>query len=167
VNQTKTLVTIAFLGALTALFQSAGGFLPGAGYLISPLSTAPVAMAALISFSSGLTTYALSIVLLFLIQPSELIVFPFTTGLLGLALGFSSARSQNRILVVLFSSFALWAGIALALYAFRFPLLGPLGTKSLDIASATYIFLFCLLYSAIWTEITFRLTARLRKSVYG
>lgn len=28
-NQTKTLVTIAFLSALTALFQSAGGFFPG------------------------------------------------------------------------------------------------------------------------------------------
>ncbi|QMV44784.1 YybS family protein [Cohnella cholangitidis] len=166
-NQTKTLVTIAFLGALTAIFQSAGGFLPGAGYLLSSLSTAPVAMAALLSLSSGLTTYALSIVLLFLIQPSELIVFPFTTGLLGLALGFSSARSKNRIQVVLFSSLALWAGIALVLYAFRFPLLGPLGTLSFNIASATYIFLFSLIYSAIWTEITFRLTAKLRKSVHG
>jgi len=166
-NQTKTLVTIAFLGALTALFQSAGGFLPGPGYLLSMLSTAPVVMAALISLRSGLTAYVLSIVLLLLIQPSELIVFPFTTGLLGLALGFSIARSKNRIQVVLVSALALWAGIALVLYAFRFPLLGPSVAQSFDIATATYIFLFSLLYSAIWTDISLRLLARLRKSVHN
>ncbi|MBU7320215.1 YybS family protein [Paenibacillus oleatilyticus] len=166
-NQTKTLVTIAFLGALTALFQSAGGFFPGPGYLLSLLSTAPVVLAALISFRSGLTAYALSIVLLLLIQPSELIVFPFTTGLLGLALGFSIARSKNRIQVVLFSALALWTGIALVLYALHFPLLGPSVALSFDIATATYIFLFSLLYSAIWTEISLRLLARLRKSVHG
>lgn len=166
-NPTKSLVTIAFLGALTALFQSAGGFLPGPGYLLSPLSTAPVVLAALLSLRSGFTAYALSIVLLLLIQPSELIVFSFTTGLLGLALGFSIARSKNRIQVVLVSALALWAGIALVLYAFRFPLLGPSVAMSFDIATAMYIFLFSLLYSAIWTEISLRLLARLRKSVHG
>ena len=160
-NQTKTLVTIAFLSAIAALFQSAGGFIPGAGYLISPLSTAPVALAALVSIRSGLTVYALSIVLLLLIQPSELIVFPFTTGVLGLALGFSNARSPNRIRSVLLSALALWAGISLVLYAFRFPLIGPY--LSLDLASAAYLVLFCLLYSAIWTEITLRFITKLKK----
>jgi len=161
-NQTKSLVTIAFLSALTALFQSAGGFLPGPGYLFSPLSTAPIVLAALISMRSGLTAYALSILLLLLIQPSELIVFPFTTGLLGLALGFSVARSKNRLQVVLISAIALWIGITLVLYAFRFPLLGPSVALRFDIATAEYIFLFSLLYSAIWTEISLRLFARLR-----
>ena len=101
-NQTKSIVTIAFLSAVTALFQSAGGFLPGFGYLISPLSTAPMVLATLISFRSGLTAYVLSNLLLLFIQPSELIIFPFTTGLLGIALGFFIASSKNRIQVVLF-----------------------------------------------------------------
>lgn len=143
------------------LIPVGGRLFTGAGYLISPLSTAPVALAALISIRSGFTTYALSIALLLLIQPSELIVFPFTTGLLGLALGFSITRFHNRIQFVLFSALALWVGILLVLFAFRFPLLGPL--LSLDIASAAYLFLFCLLYSGIWTEITLRLIAKLRK----
>lgn len=95
VNQTQSLVTIASLSALTALFQSAGGFLPGVGYLISPLSTAPLVLVALISFRSGITAYTLTSLLLLLIQPSELTVFPFTTGLLGMTLGFSIARSKN------------------------------------------------------------------------
>jgi hypothetical protein len=164
-NQTKSIVTIAFLCAVTALFQSAGGFLPGLGYLISPLATAPIVLAALISIRSGLTAYALSSLLLLLIQPSELIIFPFTTGLLGLALGVSIARSRNRIQVVLFSATALWAGITLVLYAFRFPLLGPSVAMSFRIDTSVYIYFFSLFYSGIWTEISLRLLERLRKSV--
>lgn len=161
-NQTQTYVTIAFLGALTALFQSAGGFLPGPGYLISPLATAPMVLATLISLRSGLTAYVLSNLLLLLIQPSELIIFPFTTGLLGLALGIFIARSRNRIQVILFSAIALWAGITLVLYAFRFPLLGPSVAMSFRIDTTVYVLLFCILYSGMWTEFSLRLLARLR-----
>ncbi|SMF92247.1 hypothetical protein SAMN05661091_5743 [Paenibacillus uliginis N3/975] len=166
-NQTKTLITIAFFGAITALFQSAGGFLPGPGYLISPFSTAPIVLSTLISLRSGLTAYALSILLLLLIQPSELIVFPFTTGLLGLALGFSITHFKNRIQVVLFSSVALWVGIALVVYAFRFPLLGPSVRINFQIDISVYVFLFSLIYSGIWTEISLRLLARLNKAKEG
>lgn len=166
-NQTKTLVTLAFLGALTALFQSAGGFLPGPGYLISPFSTAPIVLSTLISLRSGFTAYALSILLLLLIQPSELIVFPFTTGLLGLALGFSLMHFKNRMQSVLFSSVTLWVGIALVVYAFRFPLLGPSVPISFQIDISVYVFLFSLLYCGIWMEMILRLLARLNKAVQG
>lgn len=164
-NQTKTLITIAFFGAIAALFQSAGGFLPGPGYLISPFSTAPIVLSTLISLRSGLTAYALSILLLLLIQPSELIIFPFTTGLLGLALGFSITHFKNRIQVLLFSSVVLWVGIALVVYALRFPLLGPSIPMNFQIDISMYVFLFCSLYSVIWTEISLRLLARLKKAV--
>jgi len=164
-NQTKTLITITFFGALTALFQSAGGFLPGPGYLISPFATAPIVLSTLISLRSGLTAFALSCLLLLLIQPSELIVFPFTTGLLGLALGFSITHFKNRIQVVLFSSVALWAGIALVVYALRFPLLGPSVPNNFRIDISVYVFLFSLLYSGIWTEISLRLLSRLKKAM--
>jgi hypothetical protein len=156
-NQTKSIVTIAFLSAVTALFQSAGGFLPGFGYLISPLSTAPMVLATLISFRSGLTAYVLSNLLLLFIQPSELIIFPFTTGLLGIALGFFIASSKNRIQVVLFSTISLWTGISLVLYAFRFPLLGPSVAMNFRIDTTVYVFLFSLVYCVIWTEISLRL----------
>ncbi|WP_144028108.1 hypothetical protein [Paenibacillus sp. 32352] len=87
--------------------------------------------------------------------------------MLGLVLGFSIARSKNRIQAVSLSALALWAGIALLLYAIRFPLLGPSVATSFDITTAIYILLFCLLYSAIWTELSLRLLARLSKSVHG
>lgn len=161
-NHTITLVIIALLSTLTTLFQLAGGLIPGPGYLISPLSTAPIVVATLISLRSGAIAYALTIMLLLLIQPSELFVFPFTTGPLGLALGFGIVHFQNRIQVVLFSTVALWAGIALVLYGFRFRLLGPSVTETFHVDMIMYIFLFCLLYSGIWTEIILRLLARLR-----
>jgi hypothetical protein len=166
-NQTKSAVIIAFLGAVTALLQSAGGFLPGPGYLISPLSTAPIVLATLISIRSGLTAYVLSSLLLLLIQPSELFVFPFTTGLLGLALGTFIASSKNRIQVVLFSATVLWAGVILVLYILRFPLLGPPVSMSLRIDTIVYLFLFSLLYSGVWMEICLRLLTRLGKSMQG
>jgi hypothetical protein len=166
-NQTKTLVTVSFLGVVAALFQSAGGFLPGPGYLISPLSTAPIALATLLSFRSGLMAYALSSLLLLLIQPSELIVFPFTTGLLGMALGTPMAHSKNRMQVVFFSAAALWAGIAVVLYVLRFPLFGsPLG-MIFRMDTTLYVFIFCLLYSGLWTEICLLLLAKLNKSAQG
>ncbi|WP_460321349.1 hypothetical protein [Paenibacillus sp. YSY-4.3] len=164
-NQTKTRIIIAFFSALTALLQSAGGFLPGPGYLISPFSTAPIVLSTLISLRSGLTAHALSCLLLLLIQPSELIVFPFTTGLLGLALGFGITHLKNRIQVILFSSVALWMGIALVVYAFRFPILGPTVPINFQIDISVYVILFCLLYSGIWAEISLRLLARLKKAV--
>lgn len=164
-TQTKTLIIIAFFSVLTALLQSAGGFLPGPGYLISPFSTAPIVLSTLISLRSGLTAHALSCLLLLLIQPSELIVFPFTTGWLGLALGFGMTHLKNRIQVILFSSVALWMGIALVVYVFRFPILGPTVPINFQVDISVYVFLFSLLYSSIWTEISLRLLARLKKAV--
>ncbi|USG65055.1 hypothetical protein NDK47_23505 [Brevibacillus ruminantium] len=62
-NQTITLVTVALLSTLATLFQLAGGFMPGPGYLISPLSTAPIVVATLISLRSGAIAYALVIII--------------------------------------------------------------------------------------------------------
>ncbi len=166
-NHTITLVTIALLSTLATLFQLAGGLMPGPGYLISPLATAPVVVATLISLRSGAAAYALTIMLLLLIQPTELIVFSFTTGPLGLALGFSLAHFKNRMQAVLFSTVVLWAGIALVLYGLRFRLLGPSVTETFHVDMIMYIFLFCLLYSGIWTEISLRLLARLGRYVRG
>ncbi|MET3292498.1 UNVERIFIED_CONTAM: membrane-associated HD superfamily phosphohydrolase [Brevibacillus sp. OAP136] len=166
-NQTMTLVIIALLSTFAALFQLAGGFMPGPGYLISPLSTAPIVVVTLLSLRSGVTAYVLAIMLILLIQPSELTVFPFTTGVLGLALGFGIVHFKSRIQIVLFSAVALWAGIAMVLYGLHFPLLGPLVADTFHIDMIMYIFLFCLFYSGIWTEISLRLLRILRTHVNG
>lgn len=59
------------------------------------------------------------------------------------------------------------AGISLVLFAFRFPLLGPSVAMNLRIDTTVYVFLFSLLYSGMWTEISLRLLARLIKYTQG
>ncbi|MEF3306779.1 hypothetical protein [Paenibacillus sp. GYB003] len=164
-DQTKRLVTVALLGALAALLQSAGGLLPGPGFLISPFATAPMVLATVMSIRSGLSSYMLAIVLLLIIQPGELIVFPFTTGLLGLALGYGILRFGNRAKVVTFAALALAAGIALLVYGLRFPILGPSVSTNFRISVIVYIVLFSWIYSAIWLEASLRLLSKLKRAI--
>ncbi|MBA9027457.1 hypothetical protein [Peribacillus huizhouensis] len=88
-SKTKRLVLSSLFACLAALFQSAGGFFPGIGYFISPLATAPILFCSMLSIPLGSISYFLTIGLLLILQPSELIIFPFTTGLLGIATGAS------------------------------------------------------------------------------
>ncbi|TMV48589.1 hypothetical protein FE783_16130 [Paenibacillus mesophilus] len=164
-HQTKQLVTVALLGALSALLQSAGGLLPGPGYLISPFATAPIVLATAMSIRSGLSSFMLALVLLLIIQPSELIVFPFTTGLLGLAIGYGILRFGNRVKVITFAALVLAAGIVLLIYGFRFPILGPSGVMDFRISTFVYVVLFSWIYSAIWLEVSLRLLSRIKKAI--
>lgn len=150
---TRKMITVAFLASLSAIFQSMGGLLPGIGYLISPLATAPIMLSTVLSVSSGLTAYALAMLLLLFIQPSELIVFPFTTGLLGLGIGGSLLYWKIRLSAVIAGAFSLWAGILLLLYVFRFPVLGP-AVSSFKLSTITMIYVFSLFYSWLWVEIS-------------
>ncbi|GLB61843.1 hypothetical protein NCCP133_39720 [Cytobacillus sp. NCCP-133] len=74
---------------MAAILQAAGGYFPGIGYFFSPLATAPVLLCSMFSIPFGAMSYFLTMMLLFILQPTELIVFPFTTGLLGLGIGAS------------------------------------------------------------------------------
>ncbi len=152
----------ALLACLAALLQSAGGLLPGIGYLVSPFATLPVGLAALSSLKSGVFTYVIAAGLLVLLQPAELFIFPFTTGLLGLALGYALSRSLRRISTVLAGGTALFSGIMLLLTVIRFPLFGT------DTAASVPLFLglgvFSFLYAWLWAEIILLFHVRLPSS---
>ncbi|WP_098747878.1 hypothetical protein [Paenibacillus sp. EZ-K15] len=162
---TRKMITVAFLAALSAIFQSMGGLLPGIGYLISPLATAPIVLCTILSVGSGLTAYSLTIVLLFFIQPSELIVFPFTTGLLGLGIGGSLLYLKIRLPAVVAGSFSLWAGILLLLYVFRFPVLGPAVSSSFSLSTIAIVYVFSLFYSWLWVEISRYFIKKISKGI--
>ncbi|MFB6730659.1 hypothetical protein ACIG6B_11700 [Bacillus mobilis] len=153
VTPAKRLVITALLGSLAAIFQSAGNLIPGIGLFISPFATLPIFLAICYSIREGILSYILTILLLFIIEPSELIVFPFTTGLLGIALGVSFIQFKRRILVVSFSTICLLIGIMVVLDVFRFPVLGPAVHTTMDIKIILSIFimsfLYCWLYAAL------------------
>lgn len=149
-NYVLLLIMSALLAALAAILQSAGGLLPGVGYIVSPLATLPVAVAALLSLSSGISTYIVTIGLLVLLQPGELFIFPFTTGLLGLAVGLSLRLFKRRSAAVIIGGSALFLGILFLVLLLQFPLFGP------ETATSTGLLLICfvfsVVYSWIWTE---------------
>ena len=98
---TKKLTTIARLTTLSAILQSAGGFIPVAGLFISPFATAPVIISTALSGKYGFLGYLLTIFLLVLIQPSEVLIFTFTTGLLGISIGLAFHVWKRRLCLII------------------------------------------------------------------
>ncbi|WKB36003.1 hypothetical protein QS257_01435 [Terrilactibacillus sp. S3-3] len=145
---------MSFLASMAAIFQSAGGLLPGIGYLISPLSTAPIIFCTILSIRYGLMGYILAIAVLLIMLPSEIIVFPFTTGLLGLGIGGAFMLLKKRIYIIFTASLFLFAGITILLYGIRFPVLGPTASSSFHLFTLVLIYLFSVLYSWLWVEIS-------------
>ncbi|MDF2084628.1 MULTISPECIES: hypothetical protein [Bacillus] len=152
-NIATKLVITALLSTFATMFQSAGGFMPGIGYLISFLATLPIFLATCFSIRQGILSYTLTIFLLFIIQPSELIIFPFTTGLLGIAIGVAFLQLKRRIVVVSFSSICLLTGIMVILYVFRFPVLGPTVDTTMDSKVIAIICILSFLYCWIFAEL--------------
>mgnify|MGYP001023977270 CR=1 FL=1 len=150
---TKKLVISAILTLLSAIFQSAGGFLPGVGFLISPFATLPIILATIISLKHGLVSYLLTIFLLFLLEPSELFIFPFTTGLLGLGIGWGLSMFRQRKVIILLNGILLSIGIFFPLYILGFPVLGPITPSIPNAGFVLGLMGFSILYSWLWLEI--------------
>lgn len=162
-SNTKLITLTAQLCALAVIFQSAGGLLPFIGYLISPLATAPVALSMVCSARAGLMTYISTMLLLFIIQPGELIIFTFTTGILGLAIGHGFILLNRRISVVLVASVSLFLGINILLFLLKFPIFGPLVSTSFNLINVIAVFIFSFLYSWLWTEFSVILFCSFKK----
>lgn len=153
----KKIVLISILSSIGAIFQSAGGFLPGVGYFISPLATAPIMLCTIFSVPLGFASYVLTVLLLVILQPAELIIFPFTTGLLGLFIGISFNLFQRKLSHILNGAAGLVIGICILLYGINFPVLGPAFFRPFNIAMISLIFIFSVFYSWIWVVLCTRL----------
>ncbi|MED3964362.1 hypothetical protein [Niallia taxi] len=161
-TKTKKLILGSIFACFAAIFQSAGGFFPGIGYLLSPLATAPILLYVMLSVPFGAMVFFQAIILLFILQPTELIVFPFTTGLLGLGIGLSFYLFKSRLSIIAAGAFSLTLGISILLYILRFPILGPAFSNSFSLLTIGIIFIFSFLYSWLWVEIALLIFKRLR-----
>ncbi len=146
---TTKLILTAILSTFAAILQSAGGYMPGIGFFLSAMTTLPIFLITFLSVRHGFLSYLVTILLLLLIQPNELIIFPFTTGILGLALGFSIYRLKTRFWVIILGGAALFMGIISVLFVFRFPLLGPGVDTSFHLFSLILVALFSITYAWI------------------
>jgi hypothetical protein len=150
---TTRLVLGALLGSIAVIFQSAGIF-TGIGYILSMMTTGPIVLATLLSVRIGFMTYLVTILLLALFQPSELLVFPFTTGLLGISLGIGLKHFERTFFIIPFSAICLTSGICIILYGLNFPILGPSVSSQISWFVILGVLAFSLLYSWIWLKVS-------------
>ncbi|WP_236887479.1 hypothetical protein [Clostridium argentinense] len=142
------------LTAVAVLFQSAPVFLPVIGLALSPLSTLPIAIAAVSNISLGFTVFFSSALILAIVSAQETIILLFTTGLLGIVIGTLLYR-KGIIISILFSSIILSLGIIFLTYIVGIPAFVDL-TSSLSTPLTFLIFFsFSLIYASIW-NICFR-----------
>ena len=142
------------LTTVAVLFQSAPIFLPTIGLALSPLSTLPIAIAAVSNISLGFTVFFSSALILAIVSAQETIILLFTTGLLGIVIGTLLYR-KGIIISILFSSITLSLGMIFLTYIVGISAFVDL-TSSLSIALTFLIFfLFSLVYASIW-NICFR-----------
>ncbi|PEL07636.1 hypothetical protein [Bacillus sp. AFS017336] len=154
-KQSKTMkfILVAIFACIAAFFQAAGGFLPVVGLFLSPLATAPILICSMFSITNGLKSYFLTIMLLLILQPTELIIFPFTTGLLGIGIGTSFYFFKKRLSIILAGAILLVLGIMNLLFIFHFPVLGPAFSDSFSTLTVLIIFIFSFFYCWLWVEI--------------
>lgn len=153
-SKAKRLVLGALFSSIAAILQAVGGVLPGVGFLISPLATAPILYCSLFSIPLGFISYLLTNLLLLILQPSELFVFSFTTGLLGLGTGIAFSIFKKRLSIIASGAALLTLGITCLLFIFHFPVLGPAPIDSFSFLTTSGIFLFAFIYNWIWVEAT-------------
>src|SRR5699024_4658034 len=139
-NTTKKLVSVSLLATIATLLQSAGGYVPLFGFFISPFTTLPMVLATLISFRYGIFSYGLTILLLLIIEPTELFIFPFTTGILGLGLGWGLLHLQKKLTVASVNAGLLFLRICFPLYVLDFPVFGPMTSSAMSMQIIVAIF---------------------------
>ncbi len=161
-RKTLKLILASSFACIAAILQATGGFFPGIGYFFSPLATVPILLYSMFSIPFGVITYFLTIMLLVILQPTELMIFPFTTGLLGLGIGAAFSFFRKRISIIVTGAILLMLGIISLLYIFHFPVLGPSVDHSFTFFTTGSIFLFSFLYSWLWVEMGLVIFKRLK-----
>ena len=151
ISPTRKVVYGSILACFATILQSAG-IIGGLGYFVSMFSTLPILIATIISLQMGFSSYIVALLLIAIIQPSELFIYPFTTGILGLSMGLAFRYFKKGFLITFFSGGSLTLGILLILYVLQFPILGPSVSSGVDMNTIAIIVLFSIFYSWIWMK---------------
>lgn len=134
---------------MAVLFQSAPVFLPAIGLALSPLSTLPIAIAAVSNISLGLTVFFSSALILIIVSTQETLILLFTTGLLGIVIGTLLYR-KGIIISILLSSIALSLGMIFLTYIVGISAFVDFTSQLSTPLTFLIFFSFSLVYASIW-----------------
>ncbi|MDQ0257779.1 hypothetical protein J2S74_005241 [Evansella vedderi] len=149
INKARIVSVGSILTAIAVIFQSAPVFLPVIGLAFSPFSTLPIALAAFLNRSLGISVYVATAFILTFIYIQEAIILIFTTGLLGITIGTFLYR-KGLFVSILFSSLLLSLGMVFLTYFVGIAVFGNL-TSTGPIPFTFFIFFsFSLIYASIW-----------------
>jgi hypothetical protein len=137
------------LTTIAVLFQAAPVFLPVVGLALSPLSTLPIAIAAVLNISLGFTVFFSSALILAIVSVQETIILLFTTGLLGIVIGLLLYR-KGILASILFSSITLSLGMLFLTYAAGISAFVDLAGSLSTAYTILIFFSFSLIYAGIW-----------------
>lgn len=145
------LMWFALLIATAVLLQVAAGYFPGFGHVLSIFGTVPVLLAGLYGMVPGFAVYTVAGVLILAIQPREAPVFLLTTGLLGLALGFTCGRRFTPAGRIFYPAAVLAVGITMLTYGAGMPAFGRLTSCTQPGLNILFFALFSVVYSFLWS----------------
>lgn len=146
----KAICLGGILTSITVLFQAAPVFLPAVGMALSPFSTLPILLAAVLEIPLGVLTLFSSALLLLAISPQEAVILLLTTGPLGIAIGSLLLRKGGK-LTVLLSAGILFLGMLLMMYAVGIPTFGDFTESFSNIACILVYLVFSIVYVCFWT----------------
>jgi hypothetical protein len=153
-SETRKLIFSAVFGAIAAILIAMGGYMPGMGGLIGMAGAFPIILSTMISLRYGIMAYVLTIFLLLVLQPAEMLLFPFTTGLLGLVLGLSFCVMKKVFQLYITGMITLSGGIFVLLYGFQFPILGSSISSAIQYQNVLFIAVFSFFYSGLIVEVS-------------
>lgn len=156
----KWITLAGLLTAITVILHAAPVFLPVVGLALSPLSSLPVIIGALLFADRVLPMFLAAAALLLLINVQEAIIFLLATGPLGLTAALVAVSDIPLWRKSLIPTSLLTCGILLLIFLVGLPGLQNI-VSSLSIIILLAIILFSFIYSALFMGIAFFMQKRM------
>jgi hypothetical protein len=159
-NRTKIIVIGALMAAVAAMFQSLPVLLSEVFVLLTIISAIPIYIASRINPLSGILSYIVAFVLIFMVSTHEALFFMCTNGIVGLSLGLCRYYKLKKPIIILISSFTMTISLSIMNYGIGIPIFGtaipgplPVQVLILYVFSTSYNLIYLLASDAIYKKI--------------
>lgn len=155
-SKSFSLCSCAIFSLLAAVMQLFPIFFPIIGLMISPFSTLPICICTIKNRHLGMLSYPCAFLLISLFNIQEAIIFLFTTGPLGLALGYCFNNEMGRLKATFFTGTVLFMGITTMTHLIGISAFGDFLNSENYIFLLSIYLIFSLFWSFMWIAFIFK-----------